>query len=108
MSEQVWRAVLAPLLAEAGISAAIEAIRPLTGGVSSDIVQIVLDDGRSLCAKRALPTLKVASVWEAPVERNHFEIAWLKLAGSIVPGAAPMVLGEDRSNGVALLEFLPA
>ncbi len=108
MSEQVWRTLLVPLLAQAGIGAAIRSIRPLTGGVSSDIVEVVLDDGSSLCAKRALPTLKVASVWEAPVERNHFEVAWLRLAGQIVPGAAPKVLGEDQVNGVALLEFLPA
>jgi hypothetical protein len=96
------------MLGEAGISSAIVEIRPLTGGVSSDIVQVVLSDGTSVCAKRALPTLKVASVWEAPVERNHFEIAWLRLAGRVLPGAAPKVLGEDRANGIALLEFLPA
>ncbi|MDR3474531.1 MAG: aminoglycoside phosphotransferase family protein [Devosia sp.] len=108
MVDESWEALLPPLLVAAGIVAAGPVdVEPLTGGVSSDIVRVRLADGRLLCAKRALPKLKVASDWQAPLERNHYEIAWLQLAGRIVPGAAPRVLGEDRAHGIALLEFLP-
>jgi aminoglycoside phosphotransferase (APT) family kinase protein len=108
MADDSWEAVLPAMLASAGIAGdgPIE-IEPLTGGVSSDIVRIRLSDGQLLCAKRALRKLKVASDWQAPLERNHYEIAWLKRAGMIVPGAAPGVLAEDREHGIALLEYLP-
>lgn len=107
MAESDWHAIATPLIVDAGFTAPIARIEPLTGGVSSDIVRIELADGALLCAKRALPRLKVASVWEAPLERNHFEVAYLRVAASLVPGAAPRVLGEDQAHGVALLEFLP-
>jgi Ser/Thr protein kinase RdoA (MazF antagonist) len=109
MESTSWQALLPRLLAAAGIGArtAFE-VFPLTGGVSSDIVRIRLGDGRDLCAKRALPQLKVATEWKAPLERNHYEVAWLRRAGRIVPGSAPQVLAEDRDKGVALLEYLPA
>jgi len=108
MTEDGWGTLLPPLLRAAGIDpgAGFDVV-PLTGGVSSDIVRIDLADGRAFCAKRALAKLKVKSDWQAPLERNHYEIAWLRRAGEIVPGAAPRVLGEDREHGVALLEFLP-
>lgn len=107
MVEADWPALLRPLLDGVGFVAPIVAVVPLTGGVSSDIVRVDLADGATVCAKRALARLKVASVWEAPLERNHYEVAWLRLAASIVPGIAPRVLGEDREKGIALLEFLP-
>jgi 5-methylthioribose kinase len=104
-----WEALLPPMFADAGIEAADGfTVTPLTGGVSSDIVRIRLADGRDFCAKRALSQLKVATEWKAPLERNHYEVAWLRRAGSIVPGAAPRVLAEDREHGVALLEYLAA
>ena len=103
-----WETLLPPLLAAAGLDAGVPfEVLPLTGGVSSDIVRIRFDDGRDVCAKRALAQLKVAATWQAPVERNHYEVAWLRLAGEIVPGAAPRVLAEDRVHGIALLEYLP-
>ena len=45
---------------------------PLEGGVSSEIWRVRIGE-RSLCVKRALPTLKVRDVWKAPVSRNAFE-----------------------------------
>ena len=39
---------------------------PLTGGVSSDIWRVDMPD-RSLCNKCALPELKVAKQWRAPI-----------------------------------------
>ncbi len=108
MGDESWEALLPAMLAQAGTGAAgqIE-IEPLSGGVSSDIVRIRLADGRQFCAKRALRKLKVQSDWQAPTERNHYEVAWLQRAGAIVKGAAPQVYAEDREHGIALLEFLP-
>lgn len=108
MSAASWQTALPPLLAEAGIdrTGAIT-VAPLTGGVSSDIVRITLGDGRRYCAKRALSKLKVASDWQAPLERNRYEAAWLRRAGAIVPGFAPAVLAEDATTGTVLLDYLP-
>jgi aminoglycoside phosphotransferase (APT) family kinase protein len=103
-----WDAVLPEMFAAAGI--ALDgplAVEPLTGGVSSDIVKVTLADGRQFCAKRALNKLKVATNWEAPLERNHYEVAWLRRAASIVPKAVPAVIAEDEAHGIALLEYLP-
>ncbi|RYE83059.1 MAG: aminoglycoside phosphotransferase family protein [Hyphomicrobiales bacterium] len=107
MNDDGWAALLPPLLQSAGLPHEGFSVEPLTGGVSSDIVRIVLADGRLACAKRALRKLKVATDWQAPLERNHYEIAWLRRAAAIVPGAAPKVLGEDPVRGIALLEYLP-
>ncbi len=108
MTTDNWEAVLPPMFTTAGIDTGGPfRVEPLTGGVSSDIVRIRLADGRDFCAKRALPKLKVASDWQAPLERNHYEVAWLRRANRIVPGAAPKVIGEDRARGIALLEYLP-
>jgi tRNA A-37 threonylcarbamoyl transferase component Bud32 len=108
MQSEDWRALLPPLLGAAGLDAGGSfEVEPLTGGVSSDIVRVTLADGRRLCAKRALPKLKVASDWRAPLERNHFEAAWLRRAGAIVPGVVPAVIGEDSAHGVVLLDYLP-
>jgi hypothetical protein len=108
MASDSWEALLPPMFASAGMAVTGPLrVEPLTGGVSSDIVRVTLSDGRAFCAKRALAQLKVAATWEAPLERNHYEIAWLRRAGQIVPGAAPEVIAEDRAHGIALLEYLP-
>ena len=106
MHEDSWDAVLPPMLRSAGLPDAGFSVEPLTGGVSSDIVKVTLADGRHACAKRALAKLKVASDWQAPLERNQYEVAWLRRASEIVPGNVPRVLGEDRARGIALLDFL--
>lgn len=108
MSDESWAGVLPAMLRAAGLPETGFAVAPLTGGVSSDIVRITLSDGRLVCAKRALAKLKVASDWQAPLERNHYEVAWLRRAAAIVPGAAPNVLAEDQVRGIALLDYLPA
>ena len=83
---------------------------PLPGGVSSDILRIDLPErspGLSFCFKRALAKLKVAADWRAPVERNHAEVEWLRVAGELVPQAVPRILGEDRQSGAFAMEYLP-
>lgn len=77
----------------------------LTGGVSSLIVRATTSRG-TVCVKKALARLRVASDWRAPVERSLAEIAWLKLAADIVPGCAPRVIGEDQQAMVFAMEFL--
>jgi len=77
----------------------------LAGGVSSDIWRVDLRGG-PLVVKRALARLRVAQVWEAPVERNRYERRWLETANAIVPGAAPKVLAGDDA-GCFAMEYLP-
>jgi aminoglycoside phosphotransferase (APT) family kinase protein len=90
-------------LAAAG---AIPACVPLAGGVSSDIWRVDLAGG-PIVVKRALPRLRVAQHWEAPVERNRYERRWLETANAIVPGAAPKILAGDDA-GCFAMEYLPA
>jgi aminoglycoside phosphotransferase (APT) family kinase protein len=80
-------------------------IQPLTGGVSSDIYRVNLAMG-PVCVKRALPKLKVAAEWRAPVERNAFEFAWMRVASAIEPDAVPEILGEDAAAGLFVMRFL--
>ena len=81
----------------------------LPGGVSSDILRIDLpgrSPGLSFCFKRALAKLKVAADWRAPVERNHAEAEWLRVAGELVPQVVPRILGEDMQSGAFAMEYL--
>ena len=80
-------------------------LTPLTGGVSSDII-LVEADGRRFCVKRALPRLKVAALWEAPVERNGAEAAWMRAVARWLPRAVPRILGEDAEAGLFAMEYL--
>ena len=77
----------------------------LTGGVSSDIWRVDLP-GRSLCIKRALPKLKVAQVWNAPVERNAYEWAWIKFAAEHCPDNVPLPLAADAGQAIFAMAFL--
>ena len=77
---------------------------PLAGGVSSDIFRVDLG-GRAFCLKRALPKLRVAADWRAPIERNRFEIDYLSVGAQIVPGAFPALLGVDTDVGCFAMEY---
>jgi aminoglycoside phosphotransferase (APT) family kinase protein len=93
-------------LQRAGLAAPGEAVAAsvLTGGVSSDIWKVELRAG-PVCVKRALPRLRVAQLWEAPVERNRYEWRWMQAAARIAPGSVPRVLAHDEA-GVFAMEFL--
>jgi len=80
-------------------------LEPLSGGVSSDIWRAEIG-GRSVCVKRARPRLKVAALWEAPVERNHYEAEYMRLAGELAPGLVPQLLAEDEARGLLAMEYL--
>lgn len=105
MSGSLPEPVLA-FLQRAGLAAAGEApaAGALTGGVSSDIWKVELRAG-AVCVKRALPRLRVAQLWEAPVERNRYEWRWMQVAARIVPGCAPRVLAHDEA-GLFAMEYL--
>lgn len=79
---------------------------PLTGGVSSDIWRIDTVAG-ALCVKRALPRLRVAADWRAPIERNLYEARWMRLAAAAVPGSAPRVRGQHARLGGLAMDYLP-
>ncbi len=71
-------------------------LTPLSGGVSSDIFRADVE-GRSFCVKRALAKLKVAADWRAPVERNHCEVEWMRVASRARPGrGAPADCARTR------------
>ncbi len=99
--------VLARALARMSIVSADTHARfvPLTGGVSSEIYRIDLAQG-PVCIKRALAKLKVAADWRAPVERNRWEVEWMRIAGGIAPEAVPAILGEDRATGCFAMAYL--
>lgn len=78
---------------------------PLAGGVSSDIWRVDLPSG-PVCVKRALPRLKVAALWEAPVERNRYEWEWLREAGRIAPACVPPLVAHDAEAGCFAMGFL--
>ncbi len=98
---------LLPVLRDMGLVGADEtpAFIALTGGVASDIWRVDAARG-PFCIKRALAKLKVAADWRAPVERNAYEVGWLRAADRIVPGAAPAVLGHAPDEGLFAMAWL--
>ena len=78
---------------------------PLAGGVSSDIWRVDLRRG-PVCMKRALPKLRVARDWFAPVERWQYEYAWFAAVARIAPHAVPQLLGKDPKRQLFVMEFL--
>lgn len=82
-------------------------ITPLTGGVSSTILKITTST-RQCCLKQALPTLKVAKEWHAPLERVFAEIDWMKTVADIAPQAVAHIQGIDRDTLCFVMDYLPA
>ncbi|MFQ5937991.1 MAG: phosphotransferase family protein, partial [Acidiferrobacterales bacterium] len=77
----------------------------LPGGVSSDIWRVELEQG-PVCIKRALPQLKVEALWEAPIERNTYEYAWIETVGKIYPHAVPKIIAHDVDAGLFVMAYL--
>lgn len=86
-------------------NAALPHCEPLTGGVSSDIWRVDLPEG-PICVKRALPRLRVAANWEAPVERSRHEWAWYEVVSARVPGACPRPLARDDATDLFAMAYL--
>ena len=95
------------LVADLGIAArsAVLTVRPLAGGVASDIAVVDLG-ARQVCVKFALARLKVAQDWRAPVQRNRAEYAWLEFAGTVAPGNTPRLFGWSATGNGFAMEYL--
>jgi len=77
----------------------------LPGGVSSDI-WLVRAGSAAFCIKRALPRLRVAADWRAPIERNTKEAGWIKAVAGFMPEAVPALLAEDGEAGMFAMGYL--
>jgi len=97
------------LLRRAGLAGAAETphAKALSGGVSSDIWRVELARG-PVCVKRALARLRVAQLWEAPIERNRYERLWMEAARLAAPGSAPQILANDDAAGLFAMECVDA
>lgn len=85
---------------------AVVGFERLPGGVSSDI-WLAHAAGRAFCVKRALPQLRVAAEWRAPIERNTKEAAWIRAVADFMPQAVPALLAEDAEAGMFAMDYLP-
>ncbi len=88
-----------------GIPEEIVSIKPLTGGVSSDIALVDLGR-RKVVVKFALEQLRVAEAWFANVDRSLAEYQWLQFAATIVPDAVPLLLGCSSALKGFAMEYL--
>lgn len=80
------------------------ALEPLTGGVSSDVYRLETAAG-PVCVKRALPKLRVAADWRAPVERSGYEVAYLETARAFARDGVPLVLHADPEANLFVMAF---
>lgn len=98
---------LSDFLVDQGLAECGETVRckPLSGGVSSDIWRVQTRTGE-FCVKRALAKLKVAAHWEAPVERNAFEWAYMEQVSRIAPGSVPQPVAHDPQRGLFAMAWL--
>ena len=95
---------LRSILSDAGLISSNAEFTPLTGGVASDIWKV--DNGtRTFVVKRALPKLRVAAEWYAPVSRNVSEVAWMRVAKAIVPRAVPDIIFDSPEGAVFAMEY---
>lgn len=95
------------LLQELGMLSdkATVSVDPLTGGVASDIARVSID-GQVYCIKFALPKLRVAADWFAPVERNLAEYRWLQTVAKIEPQSSLKLYGHSLAENGFAMEYL--
>ena len=107
MNQQTEETAVRAALMRMGLTDAdeIPVITPLAGGVSSFIVRADTRRG-PVCVKQALPELKVASHWTAPLERSYAELDWMRQVGEWLPGSVPAILGEDRDSHCFAMAWL--
>ncbi|MEX0775235.1 MAG: phosphotransferase [Phycisphaeraceae bacterium] len=93
------------LLADGVIRHPDAALKPLTGGVSSEIY-LVEDGDRVFVVKRALAQLRVKDEWKADVSRNRYEQEYLRVVGALLPEAVPALLNASPGRGYFAMEYL--
>lgn len=97
---------LLPYLCQRGLVQSPTArLKPLSGGVSSDI-WLVEDGDRRFVVKQARPKLHVPGDWYADVSRNHYEQEFLAYVAGFLPEAVPCVLHADAEHGFFTMEYL--
>lgn len=104
-NEQQYERLISSLRGLGLVQSSQPRIVALAGGVSSLIVRVE-DGDRSFCAKSALPKLKVEADWQVPVRRNQSEVAWMRTAERIAPGAVPGILGDDPEQNIFAMQWL--
>lgn len=80
-------------------------LRPLTGGVSSEIYRVEAGD-RQFVVKRALRKLKVAADWYADTSRNGIEQAFIRYVAAFRADAVPRLFAADSAEGFFCMEYL--
>jgi aminoglycoside phosphotransferase (APT) family kinase protein len=61
---------------------------------------------RRVCIKRALPALKVAADWRAPIERSRYEFGWFECVAKLLPHAVPPLVGRSADGRLFAMDFL--
>ncbi len=80
-------------------------IKPLEGGVSSDIF-LVADGSVRLVVKQALEKLKVKDDWFSDIRRNRTERQFAEYMQQILPGSVPEVIFADDDLNFFVMEYL--
>lgn len=108
IADEEFDTQLGKFLRRHGLAKSQESVKwtPLAGGVSSDIWRVDIGP-RSICIKRALPNLKVASEWAAPVIRNQFEWEWFRFVAERFPGVVPQPIAHDSELQMLAMQYLP-
>lgn len=80
-------------------------MRPLPGGVSSDIWHVTVA-GQCYCVKRALAKLKVQADWRVTTQRSYYEAGWMQVAELLAPGCTPKVVHVDMAAAAIVMHYL--
>src|SRR5262249_50753003 len=62
--------------------------------------------GRTYVVKRALPGVRGAKIWEAPVARSEAGWKWLNFVRAIVPNAVPRGLSHEADAAMIASQYL--
>ena len=83
-------------------------VAELTGGVSATVIAArIPSTGAAVVVKQALERLKVKDDWRAKQERTELEAAAMRLCDRLTPGRVPLVIDNDPSAHVVVMELLP-
>lgn len=95
----------AELLLREGVIRDGARLTPLTGGVSCEIY-LVEDGADCFVVKRALPKLRVKTVWFADVGRNRHEWEFIAYVARFLPEAVPALRHCSAAGNYFAMEYL--
>lgn len=87
--------------------AARRVTEPLSGGVSNKVLLVRVEGAASIVVKQGLRKLRVAADWFSDPERVHQEATALRWLATVIPGASPTLLHEDRANHIIAMTAVP-